>query len=231
MPPVRVLLVDDHDMLTEALTARLSSTPDMWVAGRCATEDPHSADLATLLRPDVITIEVTTARDPAALLGRFRSACPGAHIVVLTESHSTAQAVEAARAGADGWVSKESSVQILARVLRWACRGHAWFPAEQLGAILRELRADVERVALEQGPLDVLTRRERAVLMGMVRGLSTVQIAEELGVTANTVRTHTNKIFSKLNVHSRLEAAGVARLTGLHPDEDQSAPQGTAPTT
>ncbi|MFN2495225.1 MAG: LuxR C-terminal-related transcriptional regulator [Pseudonocardiaceae bacterium] len=223
MAPVRVLLVDDHEMLTDALTARLSSTPDMWVVGRCTTEDPSSAGLATLLRPDIITIEITMARDTAALLGRFRSAWPAGHIVVLTESHSEAQAVEAARAGVDGWVSKESSVETLARVLRWACRGHASFPPEQLGPILRELRADVERVQLRDGPLDVLTKRERGVLMGMVRGLSTVQLADELGVTTNTVRTHTTKILSKLNVHSRLEAASVARLAGMEP--------GGAPTT
>jgi DNA-binding NarL/FixJ family response regulator len=93
VPPVRVLLVDDHEMLTEALTAQLSSTPDMWVVGRCPTTDPDSAGLATLLRPDAITIEITMARDAVALLGRFRAAWPPVHLVVLTESRSAAQAV------------------------------------------------------------------------------------------------------------------------------------------
>jgi DNA-binding NarL/FixJ family response regulator len=217
-----VLLVDDHEMLTEALTVRLSGAPDLWVVGRCTTADQNSAGLATLLRPDIITIEITTARDATALLGRFRSAWPPGRIVVLTESHNPQQAVEAARAGADGWVSKESSVQALVWVLHWAGRGHAWFPPEQLGPVLRELRADVARIQPGQGPLDVLTQRERGVLMGLVRGLSTAQIADELEVTANTVRTHTNKIFDKLHVHSRLEAAHVARLAGMRPGEEQA---------
>lgn len=225
MNPIRVLMVDDHEMLTEALAARLSTTPDIWVVGQCTTQDFHPARLVTLLRPDVITIEVTAGGDAATLVTRLRSAWPATHIVVLTASRNPEQAVQAARDGADGWVSKESSVETLARVLRCAGRGHACFPPEQLGPILRELRADVARTRRNhghEGPLDALTCRERAVLLGLVKGLSTADIAAELGVAANTVRTHTNKIFSKLNVHSRLEAARVARLAGMRPNAEQS---------
>lgn len=222
MNPLRVLLVDDHEMLTEALAARLSTTPDIWVAGQCTTEDSDPAGLVALLRPDVITVEVTAAGDPAMLLTPFRSAWPPTHIVVLTASRNLEQAVAAARAGADGWVSKESSVETLTRVLRSAGRGDACFPPEQLGPILRELRADAGRAHRHEGPLDPLTSRERAVLRGLVKGLGTADIAAELGVAANTVRTHTNKIFSKLNVHSRLEAARVARLAGMRPSAGHS---------
>lgn len=211
MIPVRVLLVDDHEMVTEALTARLATTPDIWVAGRCGTADPNPGGLATVLRPDVITIEITPARDVTALLTRFRAAWPPARIVVLTASQNTDQAVEAARAGVDGWVSKESSVDALARALRCAGRGQASFPPEQLGPILRELREDTRRRHHREGPLDTLTDRERGVLMIMAEGRTAAEIADELGVSTNTVRTHTHKIFSKLNVHSRLEAVSVAR--------------------
>lgn len=217
--PVRVLLVDDHEMLTEALTARLAAAPDMWVVGRCTTEDADLAGLAALLRPDVITIELAPASDTAALLDRFRTAWPPARLVVLTASRDSEQAITAARAGADGWLSKECSVATLAHVLRTACRGHAWFPPEQLGPILRELRADVHRAHRRDGPLDALTNRERAVLAGMVCGRSAAQIAAEMGVTANTVRTHTNKLFGKLGVHSRLAAVSVARTAGMRPGD------------
>jgi DNA-binding NarL/FixJ family response regulator len=216
--PVRVLLVDDHEMLTEALTARLAGAPDLWVVGRCTTEDADLTGLAALLRPDVITIELGSGSDAAAVLTRFRAAWPPAHLVVLTASRDNDQAVAAARAGADGWVSKESSVDLLAHVLRVACRGHAWFPPEQLGPILRELRADVHRAHHRDGPLDVLTSRERAVLKGLVDGAGATEIASELGVSANTVRTHTNKLFSKLGVHSRLAAVSVARAAGMRPE-------------
>jgi two-component system, NarL family, response regulator LiaR len=209
--PVRVLLVDDQQMLIEALAARLSSTPDIVVVGHCTTQDPHRDVLATLLRPDVITIEVAQAQDAAALLASFHAAWPPARLVVLTASRDPRQAVEAARAGADGWVSKESSIGTLADAVRSARRGDACFPPEQLGHVLRDLRADVGRVQHREGPLDALTPRERDVLTSLAQGRCPAEIADDLGMSANTVRTHTNKIFTKLGVHSRLEAVTVAR--------------------
>lgn len=209
--PVRVMLVDDQQMLIEALAARLSTTPDIVVVGHCTTQDPHPHVLATLLRPDVITIEVAQAHDAATLLTLFRTAWPPARVVVLTASRDPEQALDAARAGADGWVSKESSIDTLAHALRCAGQGHACFPPEQLGRVLRELRADVGRAQRREGPLDVLTRRERDVLMCLAQGQRPAEIADELGMSVNTVRTHTNKIFAKLSVHSRLEAVTVAR--------------------
>jgi DNA-binding NarL/FixJ family response regulator len=209
--PVRVLLVDDQQMLIEALAARLSTTADIVVVGHCTTRDPYPEKLATLLRPDVITIEAAQAHDTPTLLTAFRTAWPPARVVVLTASRDPEQAVEAARAGADGWVSKESTIDTLTDALRYASRGHAFFPPEELGHVLAELRADVGRAQRREGPLDVLTPRELDVLMCLAQGHCPAAIADELGVSANTVRTHTNKIFAKLGVHSRLEAVTVTR--------------------
>ena len=209
--PVRVLLVDDQQMLIEALAARLSATPDLVVVGHCTTRDPHPDGLAALLQPDVITIEAEQAGEAATLLTLFRTAWPPARFVILTASRDPDQAVEAARAGADGWVSKESSIGILTHALRCASRGHAYFPPEQLGRVLGELRADIGRAQRRDGPLEVLTPRERDVLMHLAQGQSPAEIAGELEMSAHTVRTHTNKIFAKLGVHSRLEAVTVAR--------------------
>ncbi|MDQ4104538.1 MAG: response regulator transcription factor [Actinomycetota bacterium] len=224
--PFRVLLVDDQQMLAEALAARLSTTLDIVVVGHCTTRDPHPEVLVSVLRPDVITIEVAQADDAAALLTLFRTAWPPAHLVVLTASRDPERAVEAARAGADGWVSKESSIDTLSHALRCASRGHACFPPEHLGHVLQQLRADIGRAQRREGPLDVLTPREHDVLIGLAQGRNPAEIADELGVSANTVRTHTNKIFTKLGVHSRLEAVTVARtaLRGtLNPATDIAA--------
>ena len=228
LTPVRVLLVDDQQMLTEALATRLVHTPDIVVVGHCTTRDAHPELLVTRLRPDVITIEVAQARDAAALLTLLRTAWPAARFVVLTASHDPEQAVHAARAGADGWVSKQSSIDTLVHALRCAGRGEAWFPPEHLGRVLRELRADVERAQHGAGPLDVLTPRERDVLLRLAQGSRPADIARELGVSTNTVRTHTNKIFVKLGVHSRLQAVAVARGALSHswpPPADVPAPR------
>ena len=209
--PVRVLLVDDQQMLVEALAAKLSTTPDIVVVGHCTMRDPHPGGLAAVARPDVITVEVAQAGDAASLFTIFRTAWPAARFVVLTASRDPDQAVQAARAGADGWVSKESSIDVLTHALRCASQGHACFPSEHLGHVLGELRADVGRVQRRDGPLEVLTPRERDVLMCLAQGRGPAEIADELGVSAHTVRTHANKIFAKLGVHSRLEAVAMAR--------------------
>ncbi|MGH8965924.1 MAG: response regulator transcription factor [Actinomycetes bacterium] len=88
------------------------------------------------------------------------------------------------------------------------------------------MRADVGRAQRRDGPLDVLTCRERAVLMCLVEGRGKAEIADELGLSMHTVRTHTNKIFTKLGVHSKLEAVTVARTASgtAHSPSDATAP-------
>lgn len=215
---LRVLLVDDHQMLTEALSARLSAEHDLWVVGSRTTDDQQLAETVLRLRPSVITIEIEQyGLAISDVLCALRDAWPATRIVVLTASHDHLHAVEAARAGADGWVHKSSSPEHLVGVLRGVCRGQASFPSEHLGAVLRELREDVRRVRDGSGPLDALSAREREVLQAIVDGGRGDEIACRLSVSANTVRTHTNSIFTKLDVHSRLEAVSVARAAGLRP--------------
>jgi two-component system, NarL family, response regulator LiaR len=218
MNVLRVLLVDDHMMVAEALAARLSAAPDLWVAGRCATGDPNLADIVRRARPDVVAIEVEPL-GPAIgeVLERITAARPGVRLVVLSADRNVAHAVDAARAGADAWVPKQTGANEFEAVLRAVCRGHSWFPPEMLGEILRELRADVGRVKEYQDPLDVLSPRERDVLASMVDGRRGRQIADDLMISTDTVRTHTRSIFTKLGVHSRLEAVSVARNAGQLP--------------
>jgi DNA-binding NarL/FixJ family response regulator len=203
-------------MVTEALASRLSTAPDLWVAGCCSTDDPQLPEVVRWLRPDVILIEVEPLGFAVGeVLTRLKAAWPAAHVVVVSGDHDVAHAVDAARAGAAAWVSKEQGADDLETVLRGVCQGHSWFPPEMLGEILRELRDDVRRAREDSDPLDVLSPRERDVLASMAEGKRGRQIAEELLISTDTVRTHTRSIFNKLDVHSRLEAVRVARAAGL----------------
>lgn len=212
----RLLLVDDHVMLTEALSIWLAAAPDLWVAGSCPTSEPGLVEVARRLRPDVIVIEIQPL-GPAIpdVLGGLSEACPDAHIVVLSADQDVRHAVLAARAGVRAWVAKDGGADALATVLRGVGAGHAWYPPELLGPVLGELRADVRRAAGRTSPLDPLSPRERDVLAGMLEGRRARQIAEHLSISTDTVRTHTRGILSKLGVHSRLEAVRVARSAGL----------------
>jgi DNA-binding NarL/FixJ family response regulator len=223
----RLLLVDHYRMVTEVLAARLSAAPDLWIAGCYRADDPQLPEIVGVLRPDVIIVDVTPfGRAVGETVLRLLAAWPPARVVVVSGDTDTAHPVEAARAGAVAWVSREQGVDELEAVLRWVCRGHAWFPPETIGTILRELRDDVRRAREEGDPLDVLSQRERDVLASMAGGKSGRQIAEELMISTETVRTHTRSIFSKLDVHSRLEAVRVARAAGLGPPGRPAAGNG-----
>jgi two-component system nitrate/nitrite response regulator NarL len=216
MSPTRLMLVDDHLMITEALAARLSTAMDLWVAGRCTTADPNLFDIVRGLRPDVIVIEVAPfGHEIADMLAKLMAARPEARVIVLTSDHDTAHAVEAARAGVAAWVAKEQGAADLEAALRGVIKGESWFPPHMLGDILRELRADARRAGQADDSLGMLSKREREVLLAMMDGKRSGQIAADLTISADTVRTHIRNLFAKLDVHSRLEAVRVARAAGL----------------
>jgi two-component system nitrate/nitrite response regulator NarL len=219
MNPVRLLLVDDHLMVTEALASRFSAVTDIWVAGRCATADPSLLDIVRGIRPDVITIEVEPLGSAiGAVIRQLMAARPEAHIVVLSSDHSVAHAVEATRAGVSAWVAKEQDAAELETVVRGVVEGKSWFPPEMLGEILRQLKEDI-RCVNEHDVLNLLSPRERDVLLSMMEGMRGPQIAQDLMISTDTVRAHIRNIFAKLDVHSRLEAVRVARSAGLGPPE------------
>ncbi|MGH3802273.1 MAG: LuxR C-terminal-related transcriptional regulator [Pseudonocardiaceae bacterium] len=220
---LRVFLIDSHAMLTDALTVQLSTANGLWVVGSCTPDDPRLTDIVRTARPDVITTDIGPAAvATGGIVRKLRDAWGCAHLVVLTGSHDSAHAVAAARAGAAAWVSKESSLDHLLEVLRAVPLGHAFYPPRQLGFVLRELLDDARRARDYSARLDVLSHREREVLLRMVDGKPVSQIAVESVVSISTVRTHVRSILTKLGVRSRLEAVSVARAAGLRPVGDQA---------
>lgn len=208
---MRVLLIDDHTMLTEALAAALLTYADIRTVWH-ATSDATDLD-ATIgsLHPDVITVELATIDGTATeRLHRLAARAPRCPLVVLTADHDVTHAVEAARAGADAWVPKQQPIPDLIAVLRGVVRGEGSYPPPLLGPVLRALR-EPNRAG---HPLNTLTEREQEVLLCMIEGRSGAHIAGELGVAAETIRTHIRSILAKLEVHSRLEAVSIARAHG-----------------
>jgi NarL family two-component system response regulator LiaR len=217
MNPIRLLLADDHLMITEALASRLSAVPDIWVAGRCAATDPNLFAIVKGVRPDVIAIEAEPfGSGIGETVARLGTLSPDVRVVILSADRNVAHAVAAARAGAAAWVAKEQDAAEFEAVIRGAARGYSSYPPDMLGEILRSLRADACR---DGNDLEVLSSRETQVLQAMMTGRRGRQIASDLHISADTVRTHTQNIYAKLDVHSRLEAVSVARAAGLEPLE------------
>ena len=205
-------------MVCEALAYRLGTAPDLCVAGWCSNDDSRLAEAVHSLRPDVILIEVEPQGLPVReVVPDLMAACPAAHVVVLGAGRDTGQAVEAARAGADAWVGTDQGADELEAVIRGVCEGLPWFPADMLGAILQALRDDVIRARDHGDPLDVLSPREREVMASMAEGKRSREIAEDLLISTDTVRTHIRSILGKLDVHSSLEAVTIARSAGPWP--------------
>jgi DNA-binding NarL/FixJ family response regulator len=219
--PLRLFMVDDQTMLTEALSLRLSAYADLWVVGRTTLDDPRLPELVGRLRPDVLTVDPQPAgRNASKLLEGLAAQRATVRIVVLTGSLDTRMAVDAARAGVVAWVKKDSSVEEMTWVLRSARRGYSSYPPELLGTVLRELREDVRRARAQGGLLEVLSGRERDVLAGMTAGKPASRIAEELSISVETVRTYTRSILSKLRVRSAVEAISLACAAGLRTEPE-----------
>jgi len=212
MAPISVLLVDDHKLFVEALQARLSREPDMSPV-RLATSAAEALALAGTSVPDVAVLDVVLTPDDGVALAQRLVEAYGrrCHVVMMTEVSSPETVARALRVGARAWVSKTVAIEELLRIIRGvALRDEVWVAPRVLGEVLPQLLGDGQ-----PSVLDSLTAREREILQCAVDGLTRAAAAERLGVSANTVRTHTQNLFAKLGVHSTLEAVAAGLRHGL----------------
>ena len=214
--PTRVLIVDDHALFAEALAARLSKEPDLVILP-IAHDIRHALALVTTERPHVVVLDLMLGAERGLeVLDHVRDHHPGIRVMMLTAVCDVESIVQAVRRGAVGWVPKTEGADLVARVIRDTARRGGWIPPDVLGDVLRGLAAPGNPDGGSQ-LLAELTPREREVLQCMVDGLSRAEIADRLGLSANTVRTHTQNLLAKLDMHSALEAITLAMRAGLRP--------------
>ena len=217
MQPIRVLIVDDHALFAEALAARLGREPDLVVLP-IADGVRRALALTATERPQVLVLDLMLgAENGLDVLDRVRESHPDVRVVVLTAMSDLDALVQAVRRGAVGWLEKTESADLVARVIRSAARRGGWIPPDMLGEVLRRLMRDDGDPDGGTSLLAELTPREREVLQCMVDGLGRAEIAERLGLSTNTVRTHTQNLLAKLGMHSALEAITLAMRAGMRP--------------
>lgn len=200
--PISVLLVDDHTVVRKGLSALLSAPRlQIAIAGEAA-DGVEAVEQARQLQPDVILMDLEMPRlDGIGAISQIKRENPKIRILVLTSFGDIARAKQAVQAGAEGFLRKDSSPDDLVHAIRSVYRGRLSVPAElALELTNREPTAPLET---EEG----LTEREQAVLSGLVRGLSNKEIATELNISPNTVRSHVRNILTKLQVANRTQAA------------------------
>jgi DNA-binding NarL/FixJ family response regulator len=225
MPPIRVLIVDDHRSFAEAIALWLSAEPDIVLVGTIVSLTDADATIRAL-RPDVLVLDVEVRRENSLPLAScLRTELPGMATVVVTFRDDVETASAAVRAGVLGFVVKDAEPSDLLHAIRAAARGEAWIQPRLLAPVLGELTRHPGTLTPDQQKLARLSEREQDVLAYMVRGYDRASIASELYLSSNTVRTHTRNLLAKLDVHSSLEAVALALRAGLRPTAEETSPR------
>jgi len=206
---VRILIVDDHVLFAEAIRPTLESLGMTVVA--VATTGADGLEFARRLRPDLILVDIGLPDESGLVTGRrILGEFPEAKVIALTALDSPSAVREAMRVGFHGYLTKDTPVSRFASSLRTVLDGQVVLPRRLVSAVGRRRDDDGSALLAAQ-----LTAREREVLGLLAEGLGGTDIARRLGISTNTVRTHIQSILTKLQVHSRLEAAAFALRRGL----------------
>ncbi|MFZ0666560.1 MAG: response regulator transcription factor [Acidimicrobiales bacterium] len=210
VPRIRLLIVDDHEMLADSLHLVFAGCPDIEVVGVVGTVGDAVAG-ALKLHPDVVLMDYHLPDgDGVAAVTQIKQNDPAIQLVMLTGSGEDERlARRAFEAGCSGFLSKSRSVDDLLAIVRAAHEGEVLITP----AMLLKLLPPITRIRNRGG--GVLSRRELEVLSVMAEGGSDKEIAKRLFVSLNTVRKHTQNIIRKLGAHSKLEAVVIAVREGL----------------
>jgi len=206
--PIRVLFVEDHQLLADALSAMLAREPDMTVVGAAGSV----AEAKTMAREriDVALMDYRLPDGTGAEATRaIKARWPLARVVMLTAIKDDETVLESIQAGADGYLTKDRAADDVVQAVRAAYAGETLLPRSVIVEIARRVAAAKDR-GDDRKMIEPLTPRELEVLRALTDGLSTPEICERLYIAPNTLRTHVQNIMGKLRVHSKLEAVAFA---------------------
>ena len=220
--PIKLVIVDDHPVVRDGLSAMFARDPEFEVVGDAA-DAGEAQRRAQELQPDLILLDNhlpgVTGVDA---LPALREAVPAARVLMLTVSEDERDLAGALRAGASGYLLKTIEGDALAAAIRRAMRGESIVAEEMTGKLVAAYRdaaapqpAGPVQAATPASPLDALSPREQDILRGIAGGQGNKEIARSLGIAETTVKIHVQHILRKLAVSSRVQAAVIAVERGL----------------
>jgi NarL family two-component system response regulator LiaR len=204
---IRILLVDDHTVVRKGLRTFLSYDPELEVVGEAA-DGAEALSLARELTPDVVLMDLLMpVMDGIAATAAIRRELPETEVLALTSVLEDASVVGAVRAGAIGYLLKDTQAEALCQAIKAAAAGQVQLTPKAAARLMQAISAP-------ESP-EALTEREADVLRLLAQGYSNKQIALGLHNTEKTIKTHVSRILSKLGVQSRTQATLYAIRTGL----------------
>lgn len=212
MLPIRVLLTDDHAIVRKGVRALLATERDIQVVGE-ASNGLEALAQAEALRPDVILMDLVMPElEGIEATRQITAKLPGTRVLVLTSFAADEKVFPAIKAGALGYLLKDSGPEELVGAIRKVYRGEPWLEPSIARKVLMELSHPPKQQPLTADPL---TEREFDVLRLIAKGCSNKEIALKLSVSDLTVRTHVSNILCKLHLASRTQAALYALQKGI----------------
>ncbi|MFF0548788.1 response regulator [Streptomyces sp. NPDC004311] len=214
--PIRVFLLDDHEVVRRGLRDLLDSEPDISVVGEAGTAAQALAR-GPALRPDVAVLDVRLPDgDGISVCRALRSAMPSLACLMLTSFDDEDALLDAIMAGAAGYVLKQIKGSDLVRAVRTVAAGRSMLDPDTTARLMRSLREPGAGTEPRDDRLAPLSEREREVLELIGEGLTNRQIAERLHLSEKTVKNHISRILGKLGVERRVQAAVIATQVREH---------------
>jgi two-component system, NarL family, nitrate/nitrite response regulator NarL len=212
--PVRVLLVDDHDLFRTRLASLLRSQPEIDLVGQ-ASRGNAGVRLAEELKPDVVLIDLRvgdiSGHEATRMILERR---PSVRVIALSVLPQHDDVIGALQAGASGYLLKDAALEELVGAIRAAAEGAAWLSPRAAEILLGRLRRAGGR-APEQRPPEDLSPRELDVLRLIAQGMDNTEIAAALNISPRTAKNHVSSILAKLGLPNRVQAATYAVRRGL----------------
>src|SRR5512142_2470857 len=216
---IHVLIADDHLIVRDGLRLILETADEFELVGEAA-EGAQAVQLAKKLKPDVVLMDLQMPHmDGLTAIEQIRAQEPDIAIVILTTYNEDDRMIRGLRAGARGYLLKDTDRETLLNTIRAAARGETLLKPEILSRVLAHADSAPSAAPARTPGGTELTEREKQVLQLIVRGAQNKEIAFQLNITERTVKAHLASIFNRLGVNSRTEAAALAIRMGLVPPE------------
>jgi len=214
MNPVRVVLADDQALFREGLRTLLSMEPSIEIAGEAAN-GVEAVEAARTVQPDLVLMDLRMpVMGGVEATRRVRDACPQSRVLVLTTFQEDEEIFDALRAGACGYLLKDTPSEKLVEAIHAAVRGESVIEPSVAAKVVAEFTR-LSSLGSQGGTSPLLSPRELDVLRQVARGRTNKEIASTLHVTEGTVKNHLTSIFSRLGVLDRTQAALKARELGI----------------